>query len=132
MSRTGGVAGMSRTTLRVLVLTVALGAITLVLMPLAHPLMVRSALPVSVPWWTLAPAYLAVSLLPIYYETRGEARSVSLTQVALAIGLVFVSPWHLLLARVLAGTVFALPIRRQSPTKAAFNITNCAFEVATA
>jgi diguanylate cyclase (GGDEF)-like protein len=123
---------MSRTTLRVLVLTVALGAITLVLMPLAHPLMVRSALPVSVPWWTLAPAYLAVSLLPIYYETRGEARSVSLTQVALAIGLVFVSPWHLLLARVVAGTVFALPIRRQSPTKAAFNITNCAFEVATA
>ena len=101
-------------------------------MPLAHPLMVRSALPVSVPWWTLAPAYLAVSLLPIYYETRGEARSVSLTQVALAIGLVFVSPWHLLLARVVAGTVFALPIRRQSPTKAAFNITNCAFEVATA
>ncbi|HUR14632.1 MAG TPA: EAL domain-containing protein [Mycobacteriales bacterium] len=123
---------MSRTTFRVLLLTAVLTATTLVLMPLARPLIDPAALPVSVPWWTLAPAYLAVTFLPIYYETRGEVRAVSLTQVALAIGLVFVSPWMLLLARVLAAAVFCLPVRRQPPAKAAFNISLCAFEVGTA
>jgi diguanylate cyclase (GGDEF)-like protein len=123
---------VSRTTFRVLLLTAALVAVTFVLMPLAEPLVEPSALPVSLPWWSLAPAYLLVSLLPIFYETRGEVRSFSLTQLALATGLVFVAPWWHLLARVTGAATYVLAVRRQPPTKAAFNIAQASFEVATA
>ncbi len=123
---------MSRTTVRVLVLTAALAAGALALMPLARPLVDPAVLPVSLPWWSLAPAYLAVSLLPIFYETRGEVRTFSLSQLALATGLVFVAPWWHLLARVAGAAIYVLPVRRQPPSKAAFNIAMAGFEVATA
>jgi diguanylate cyclase (GGDEF)-like protein len=123
---------MPRTTLRVLLLTTALVTFSLALTPLASPLVDPDALPVTLPWWTLAPAYLAVSLLPISYEVRGEVRTFGLSQLALAVGLVFVSPWLHLVARVGAGAAFALPIRRQNPTKASFNIALSGLEVATA
>jgi hypothetical protein len=123
---------LARTSARVLGLTAALSAGTLALMPLGSPLVDPSALPVSLPWWTLIPAFLAVMLLPISYEVRGEVRNVSLTQLALAVGLVFVSPWLLLLARVLVAAAYSVPIRRHPPTQAAVNNALCGFEVATA
>jgi len=123
---------MTRTSLRVLVLTCALVVGTLALTRLATPLVESSALPVTLPWWALVPAYLAAALLPIVYEVRGEVRNFSLTQLALAIGLVFVNPWAHLAARVIAAAVDSGPVRRQHPTKAAFNIAICCFEVATA
>jgi diguanylate cyclase (GGDEF)-like protein len=123
---------MARTTARVLALTAAVTTGTLLLMPLATTLVEPDARPVSVPWWALAPAYLAASLLPIFYELRGEVRSFSLSQLALAIGLVFVNPWLHIVGRVGAGAAYFLPVRRQPPTKAAFNIAICGLEVATA
>jgi diguanylate cyclase (GGDEF)-like protein len=116
----------------VLLLSAALSAGSLALMPLAKPLVDTAQLPVTVPWWSLAPAYLVVTLLPIFYEVRGEVRTFSLTQLALAVGLVFVSPWMHLVARVGAAAVYTLPIRRQNPAKAAFNIALSAVEVAAA
>jgi diguanylate cyclase (GGDEF)-like protein len=123
---------MPRTTHRVLLLTSALAAGALALMPLANRLVEPSALPVSLPWWTLGPAFLVVMLLPISFEARGEVRNLSLTQLALAVGLVFVNPWYLLLARVAAAAIYSALIRRHPPNQAAFNTALAGFEVATA
>jgi diguanylate cyclase (GGDEF)-like protein len=123
---------MARRTARVVLLTAALGAGTLALMPTARTLVIPATQPVELPWWSLIPAYLAVSLLPIYYELRGEQRSFSLTQLALAVGLVFVAPWEHLAARVIAAAVYFVAIKRQAPLRAVFNVAACGFEVAAA
>ena len=123
---------MNRTSLRVLVLTCALAVGALALMPLATPLVERAALPVTLPWWSLAPVYLLVMLTPILYEVRGEVRSFSLTQLAVATGLVFLNPWQHLAARIIGAAAYAVPVRRQPPSKAASNVAMAALEVATA
>jgi diguanylate cyclase (GGDEF)-like protein len=92
----------------------------------------RSVLPLDVPWWALVPAYLAASLMPLFYETRAQTRSFSLSQLALSVGLVFVAPWPHLIARTTASFLYAGPIRRQPVTKAFYNITLGAMEVGVA
>jgi diguanylate cyclase (GGDEF)-like protein len=88
--------------------------------------------PTTIPWWVLAPAYLATALVPVVYESRGEIRTFSLTQFAVGAGLVFVAPWNHLLARVTAGLAFCALPRRQPLEKSLFNLAAGALEVSVA
>ncbi len=85
----------------------------------------------TIPWWTLIPAYVATLKFTLDFEFRSEAFSVTLSQVPLAIGLVFVAPWLHLAARTAAGLVNCV-LRRQSPVKAFYNVASGAMEVAVA
>jgi diguanylate cyclase (GGDEF)-like protein len=115
----------------VVLLSAALGTGALLLTDLvsAPHAWSRQVLPFGVPWWSLVPAYLAASLMPLFYETRNQARALDITQLAMAMGLVFVAPWAHLLARGCAGLLYVGPVRRQPPTKALYNLALSTAEV---
>jgi len=117
----------------VIALSVALlGAALGLVATVPGPLVPTDRLPGHLPWWALAAAYLVTLLVPIFYDVRGEVRSVSLTQFAMAVGLIFVAPWLHLLARVVAAFGYFGLVRRQPPDKAVFNIAVGAVEVGVA
>ena len=84
--------------------------------------------PFGVPWWALAPAYLAALQMPLHYEFRQHSRASTLTQIPMAFGLVFLGPWPHLAARVTA-SIADMAIRRTAPIKAVYNICLGAAEV---
>jgi diguanylate cyclase (GGDEF)-like protein len=85
-----------------------------------------------IPWWVLIPAYLAALTMTLEFEFRSEARSITLSQLPLAIGIVFIAPWWHVAARTVAAIVDSVIIRRQTPIKSLYNLANGALEVATA
>ena len=83
-------------------------------------------LPFALPWFALIPAYVATSRFTIDFEFRKEARSITLSQLPLAIGVVFLGPvWHLA-SRVTAELISTVALRRQPPMKVLFNVGNSA------
>jgi diguanylate cyclase (GGDEF)-like protein len=62
------------------------------------------------------------------FELRRESHSVTLVQVPLALGVMFLAPWAHLAARLAGPTVLAVGLR-QAPLKALWNISSAAFEV---
>jgi diguanylate cyclase (GGDEF)-like protein len=89
----------------------------------AHPLA-----PFTIPWPVLAVLFVVAQRLPIDFEFRFQSRSVTLSQLPLALGAVAVTPgMHLLAAVVGAATVSVM--QRQAPVRAAFNLAVSALEV---
>ena len=89
------------------------------------------ASPLSVPWWALIPAYAIGLVVPLEFEFRSEARSITLSQLPLALGLVFVAPWWHVAARLGGTVVDSVLWRRQPPVKVLYNLGCGAVEVAT-
>ncbi len=94
-------------------------------------------------WDSPAPSYALVALFTglyaaahhysVDFELRRETHSVTLVQVPLALGLVFLAPWAHLAARVAAPLVVALALRqRQAPIKVLYNLAAASFEVGVA
>jgi len=78
--------------------------------------------PFELPWWTLAIGFYLCERVVVHLHLRGEAHTVSLGELPLALGLFFASPLALL-AGQLAGDAVALVVhRRQPPLKLAFNL----------
>jgi len=70
----------------------------------------------------LAVAFAVAELCVVHMELGENAHSFTLAEIPIVIGLFFVAPWELVLARVLGGlAVMAWPLRR-APMKLAFNI----------
>ena len=70
--------------------------------------------------------------LIFHVEARSEAVSYTPTELALAVGLVFLNPGELIVARLLGATVGMVVWRRQPLFKFAFNLANFALETALA
>lgn len=87
--------------------------------------------PFRIPWWLLAPLYVLTARMSLDFEFRKESRGVALTQLPVALGLVFVAPLAHLGARLLADVVDA-GLRRNPPLKTCFNLSADAMEVALA
>ncbi len=87
--------------------------------------------PFRIPWWLLAPLYVLTSRLTVDFEFRKDSHSIALTQLPVALGLVFVSPIAHLAARLVASMV-DLAARRSPPLKIFFNLGVDAMEVALA
>src|SRR5689334_10111715 len=75
----------------------------------------------QVPWWVLALAVTACEAFPVHLEVRGEAHSVTLTEIPIVIGLLLSAPHALLVAQLLGVNTARFAFRRQSPIKHAFN-----------
>jgi len=122
----------SRANLRVLALAVLQAVLALLLLRFCAELLEPALRPGELPWWVLGAAYLGAGLLPAHYELRGETRSFSMTQFALAVGLVFLAPWLHVVVRTGASLVEWGLVKRRGPVKALFNVTLAALEVAVA
>ena len=85
--------------------------------------------PFRIPWWLLAPLYVLTARLTVDFEFRKDSQSIALTQLPVALGLVFVSPLAHLASRLVAATVNAL-LRRNGPQKTSFNLGVDAMDVA--
>jgi diguanylate cyclase (GGDEF)-like protein len=78
--------------------------------------------PRRLPWPLLAAGFAASAVMVMRFEFRGEAEALTLSEVPLLVGLVFVGPGRLLLAAVVGCAAGVVLYRRQAPTKAAFNV----------
>ena len=83
----------------------------------------------AIPWWGLALAFFLAEAFPVHVHLRSEAHSLSLSELALVLGLYAAPPGELLLAMLLGTGLALLVVRRQRPLKLAFNLAS--FAVAT-
>ena len=88
----------------------------------AHPLLLAGL-------FTLL--YYAAHRYSVDFEFRRESHSVTLVQVPLALGVMYLAPPAHLAARLVAPVVLAL-VQRQAPLKVLFNVASAAFEVGAA
>lgn len=106
------------------VLTVV--AALLALLALAAPRVVHLDAPggvASLPWWALALMFGVVEMCVLHVQVRREARTVSLHEMPLVLGLFLASPAAVLVARVVGPLPVLLLHRRSSPIKVVFNLT---------
>src|SRR5687767_4941531 len=110
----------SRQTLAVLALVAALlGTAAVLVLPLLNrgPFLPSPTLP----WWVLAVAFAAAETSVLHIQRGREARSISMSELPLVLGLFFASPIALLVGRVVGGAV-TLVVLRHSPLKTCFNL----------
>jgi K+-sensing histidine kinase KdpD len=88
--------------------------------------------PLSLPWWSLIALYALVQGFPVDFEFRKAAHSITLAQLPLTLGLVFLDPLQHLTARVLGTAIAAVIVKRQVFVKAAYNVATSAFELGVA
>jgi diguanylate cyclase (GGDEF)-like protein len=74
-----------------------------------------------VPWWAMAGVVAACELVVLHIQVRREAHAISLSELAMVLGLFFTTPQELVLARALGGLVIFIGKRRQAPLKVFFN-----------
>src|SRR3954452_1116585 len=83
----------------------------------------------TIPWWALALVVTACELVPVHLEVRGEAHSVTLTEIPLVVGLLLGSPAGLVLSQIVGVNLARMLFRRQSAIKHAFNTGVSALDV---
>ncbi len=82
------------------------------------------AAPLTIPWWLLAALFALAETCVVHVQLRSEAQSFSLTEVPLVLGLFFDPSLSVVLACLLGAAVALTLVRRQSPLKLAFNLSN--------
>ena len=77
---------------------------------------------VEIPWWALAVVFAATEVLVFRIRVRREEQSVSISELPLVIGLFALSPWLLLLTRLLGSATAFAAFRRTTLLKTTFNL----------
>jgi diguanylate cyclase (GGDEF)-like protein len=75
-----------------------------------------------IPWWVLAALFGATEVWVFHLQFGREAKSISISEIPLVLGLFYSTPGPLMLGRVLGPAVVVILWRRQTPLKAALNI----------
>ena len=117
----------SRQGLAVLALVaILLGIAAVLVLPLLErgPFLPSPALP----WWVLALAFIATESSVLHIQRGREARSISMSELPLVLGLYFASPLALLAGRVVGAAVTLVVLRRCPPLKTLFNLSLFAAE----
>jgi diguanylate cyclase (GGDEF)-like protein len=84
----------------------------------------------AVPWWVLALLFLLAESFPVHLHFRSETHTLSLSELAMVVGLFFATPAALLLAVVAGSGAAFVFVRRQRAVKSAFNLAQFALSVA--
>lgn len=126
-----------RTSGALFVLSVALGALGLGATWVAVEVVLDGATrvvdpPFALPWLALVPAFGLAFHLSIDFEYRREHRSITFTQLPLALGLVFTPAWQVLLAAGIAITLDSLAFRRLHLQRLLFNVAATLMEAGVA
>ncbi len=91
-----------------------------------------SGTPVELPWWVVAGMFLVAEVAVIHLPMKRNAHTISLSEIPLALGLVFAGPPALLIGRLVGSLPALVLYRRQAPRKVAFNTGLFAVETAVA
>jgi len=129
-ARRHGASGIEggRPALRVLDVSVALAASTVLLWVLVVRYERAIPAPVSISWWVLAAGFCCTEIWVMHLQFRRETHTISLSEVVLVLGLVFATPAALLGAYVL-GAGLAMGVHRRQPVlKLAFNLSMLGLE----
>jgi diguanylate cyclase (GGDEF)-like protein len=120
---------VSRQTLTVLVVIAALLGMGAVL---GHPFLDSGPYLASptLPWWVLALAFAATESSVLHIQRGRQARSVSMSELPLVLGLFFAAPLALLAGRLIGCLVTLVSLRRCPPLKTFFNLALFAAETA--
>ena len=110
-------------TARVVGLTVALYFLALSIALALHHDDVPFPAPVPLPWWLVAGAFFLTESVVIHLHIGRSAHSLSMAEVPLVFGLFFLSPTAFLTARMIGAGLALVAVRRQRPTKLAFNLS---------
>ncbi|MBM3678784.1 MAG: hypothetical protein FJW96_13045, partial [Actinobacteria bacterium] len=78
----------------------------------------------TVPWWAVAAGFFAAEAWAVHVHFRSETHSISLSELALVPGLLFLPPHQLILAQLLGAGLALAVKRRQWPTKLLFNLAS--------
>ena len=81
---------------------------------------------VYVPWWVVAAGFAAAERWVVHLHFRRSTHSLSLGELPLVVGLLFLDPPHLLLAGVVGWSVALVLDREIPPFKAFFNVAQFA------
>jgi diguanylate cyclase (GGDEF)-like protein len=73
------------------------------------------------PWWAIGLLFAAAEIFVLHVQVRREARTMSLSDLPLVIGLFLVTPGGFVLGRTLPALAVFVLVRRQPLIKAAFN-----------
>ena len=113
---------VERPTRRVIILTFVLLAIGTGLFGavLKNPPEPPAGLQIS--WWVLAILFGAAEIWVFHIQFGREAKSISISEIPLVLGLFYATPGPLMLGRVLGPALVVVLYRRQTPLKAALNI----------
>jgi diguanylate cyclase (GGDEF)-like protein len=86
----------------------------------------------NLPWWVLGIGFAATEACVFYRQTKRQARTVSISELPLVLGLFLASPVQLLLGR-LAGSVVIFLVHRRAPgLKTAWNLALVSLQTAVA
>jgi diguanylate cyclase (GGDEF)-like protein len=77
--------------------------------------------PVEVPWWVVAAGFAAAERWVVHLHFRRSTHSLSLGELPLVVGLLFLDPSHLVLAGLVGSSAALLLDREIPPFKAFFN-----------
>lgn len=110
-----------RTTLSILGFTAAVAAVGALLLTLVVHHLSEPRLGLTIPWAILAFGFAIADAFTIHIEFQQEAHSFSLNELPLVLGLAFVSPLWLVVARVTGGIAAIVLVRRQGGVKLLFN-----------
>ncbi|HTY73130.1 MAG TPA: EAL domain-containing protein [Actinomycetes bacterium] len=129
---TAAATAVSRPTRRVLVLSAGLcvlasGLLFAVVRNPPEPLQ-----GVHIPWYVLTLLFAATEAWVFHIQFGREAKSISISEIPLVIGLFYTTPQELVLARLVGPALVVLLYRRQTALKAIFNISLFYTDVAVA
>ena len=122
-TETGPATQVSRPTRRVLFLvggmTLAASAVSVAV--LRHP--PDPPIGVHIHWYVLTLLFAATEAWVFHIQFGREAKSISISEIPLVIGLFYASPGELLVARIVGPALIVIFYRRQTALKAVFNIS---------
>ena len=113
---------VTRPTRRVVALTGLLAIVGTVLFALVLRSPPAPPQNLHIAWWVLAVLFGATEVWVFHLQFGREAKSISISEIPLVLGLFYTAPGPLMLGRVLGPAVVVVLWRRQTPLKAALNI----------
>ena len=87
---------------------------------------------VPLPWWLLAMGFAATEACVFHVQTKREARTVSVSELPLVLGLVFATPLALLVGRLVGSAAVFVFQRRSAPLKTGWNLALISLQTAVA
>jgi diguanylate cyclase (GGDEF)-like protein len=116
-----------------LVLAMAAGMLALAVL-VGRPFVAEPPLGASpaLPWWMLAIGFAATEACVFHLQIRREARTVSISELPLVLGLFLASPLQLLLGRLAGSAAIFVLQRRSPPLKTVWNLAMISLQTAAA
>src|SRR5919205_1766708 len=84
----------------------------------------------ELPWWILAACFAATEACVLHIQTKREAQSVSISELALVLGLFYAQPLDLLVGHLVGSAAIVLLHRRSSALKTVWKLAPLGLHVA--